>query len=232
MGTENEFIDHYHVLGLDLSRIKRDESGVPATSKTQGEASVKDAEDWSREKFLKLGIEPASQRQISSAYRRLALKFHPDKLRHQKLSDQEIAQAKERFDAITKSYTVLQNKQQKIAFDAEYLRRKQDILRQQAKTERLKKLEQELLAREREAERERVLSGGSIASRDRTLQHIQQEDRKAKRRLYEKFINTKLDVGAPEKSTRSEGKLSKEFKDFRHLYLKHEEEIIEALRAK
>ncbi|MBR0503177.1 MAG: DnaJ domain-containing protein [Paludibacteraceae bacterium] len=67
--------------------------------KTQGYASV--------QAYNTLGLlVSASENEIKSAYRKLALKYHPDRLRG-KVSEKDIRSANEKFDTITKAYDLI-----------------------------------------------------------------------------------------------------------------------------
>ncbi len=67
--------------------------------KTQGYASV--------QAYNTLGLlVSASENEIKTAYRKLALKYHPDRLRG-KVSEKDIRSANEKFDTITKAYDLI-----------------------------------------------------------------------------------------------------------------------------
>ena len=65
--------------------------------------------------YARLGLSPnASPEEVKKAFKKLALKYHPDKTRH--LNDAQQKEAQEKFKEINESYDAIMNKD-----DAEYV---------------------------------------------------------------------------------------------------------------
>lgn len=62
----------------------------------------------------------ASQSQIKTAYRKMAMKYHPDRLTRQNASPQEQKEAADKFAAISSAYALLSDLQKKAAYDHIY----------------------------------------------------------------------------------------------------------------
>jgi curved DNA-binding protein CbpA len=62
----------------------------------------------------------ASQIQIKTSYRKLALKYHPDRLTRQNASPQEQEEASNKFAAISAAYSLLSDPQRKAQYDHIY----------------------------------------------------------------------------------------------------------------
>lgn len=62
----------------------------------------------------------ASQSEIKSSYRKLAMKYHPDRLTRQKASPEEMKQTADRFSAAAAAYQLLSDPQRKKAYDHIY----------------------------------------------------------------------------------------------------------------
>ncbi|KAE8878217.1 hypothetical protein PF005_g6617 [Phytophthora fragariae] len=73
--------------------------------------------------YERLGVaRNASEREIRRSYRSLALRWHPDRIRHGSLTDQQKEVAEDIFKLLAESYEVLSNKESRCAYDA-YLNR-------------------------------------------------------------------------------------------------------------
>jgi curved DNA-binding protein CbpA len=123
-----------------------------------------------------------SREEASRAFRRLALRFHPDKLRSQRLAPAALTAAEERFAAITRANEALQDAARAAAFESAYAARRAAAERRQALDERSRALQRDLEAREAAALRARKKS--SDASAPSLLQQVQDKDRAAKVRLW------------------------------------------------
>ncbi|KAF1777354.1 Alpha/Beta hydrolase fold [Phytophthora cactorum] len=73
--------------------------------------------------YERLGVaRNASDREIRRSYRSLALRWHPDRIAHGSLTDQQKEVAEDIFKLLAESYEVLSNKESRCAYDA-YLNR-------------------------------------------------------------------------------------------------------------
>ncbi|KAG6610163.1 Chaperone protein DnaJ [Phytophthora cinnamomi] len=73
--------------------------------------------------YERLGVaRNANDREIRRSYRSLALRWHPDRIRHGSLTDQQKEMAEDIFKLLAESYEVLSNKESRRAYDA-YLNR-------------------------------------------------------------------------------------------------------------
>ncbi|GMF19566.1 unnamed protein product [Phytophthora lilii] len=73
--------------------------------------------------YERLGVaRNASDREIRRSYKSLALRWHPDRIRHGSLTDQQKEVAEDIFKLLAESYEVLSNKESRQAYDA-YLNR-------------------------------------------------------------------------------------------------------------
>ncbi|KAG6977755.1 hypothetical protein JG688_00000090 [Phytophthora aleatoria] len=73
--------------------------------------------------YERLGVaRNASDREIRRSYRSLALRWHPDRIAHGSLTDQQKEVAEDIFKLLAESYEVLSNKESRCAYDA-YLTR-------------------------------------------------------------------------------------------------------------
>lgn len=110
--------------------------------------------DSSFDPYDVLGIEAgASDSEITKAYRKLALKLHPDKIQH--LSEQEQERISNEFHAIQEARAFLlepEHAEERRAFDtkraSQRLRRQQDAMRESQMSERRKRMRDELKRKE------------------------------------------------------------------------------------
>ena len=62
----------------------------------------------------------ATQSQIKLAYRKLAMKYHPDRLTRENASPEEMKEATDKFAAIAAAYSLLSDRQRKHTYDHIY----------------------------------------------------------------------------------------------------------------
>ena len=226
------FVDHYHVLGINVIDVNGTAEEIFADfekNRTKFQNDTKSGNEGHR-KLGDLSAFLPSMRDIRSAYRRLALRFHPDKLKRQKLTAYEISHAAARFDSISKSYSLLQDEKQRDAFNTEYLRRKREDWKRKEKAHSLRLMEKDLFKREREAQLALALKQGDGRSdRDSMLNWIQQQDRQTKRTIYEKYS------GGKKSETEKHHVIGYSDDDdgifYQDLFLHHEDEILASLEA-
>ena len=71
-----------------------------------------------RDYYEVLGLSrSASEDDIKKAYRKLAMKFHPDNAKRKKLADAEVKQYEEKFKEIGEAYAVLSDPDKKRTYD-------------------------------------------------------------------------------------------------------------------
>ena len=90
-----------------------------------------------------LGVEndkdkPLTSKELSKAYRKLALLYHPDKQTKKNLSEAERKSVQARFESITQANEVLQDAGKRATFDAKYFAKRALVLRYKAQDEATK----------------------------------------------------------------------------------------------
>mmetsp|Transcript_13325 Transcript_13325/g.15232 ORF Transcript_13325/g.15232 Transcript_13325/m.15232 type:complete len:161 (+) Transcript_13325:551-1033(+) len=108
--------------------------------------------------YAVLGLEntkekPLTAKEISKTYRRLALKYHPDKQKVKEGKDYEAAVTK--FDLIAKANEILQDEKERAKFDQRYFAKMAIRDRHRALDAKTRKMTEELNTREKEFRRKR-----------------------------------------------------------------------------
>jgi len=96
-----------------------------------------------------------SKSKISRAFRRLALKLHPDKQHSKGLSSREADLIQVKFEAISRANEILQDDERRMDFEKRFLLRREDEKRRLLLDETARILESNLLQKEESIKRKR-----------------------------------------------------------------------------
>lgn len=82
---------------------------------------------------------PFTNKELSKVYRKLALKYHPDKQTQKKLTEAQRNRIQKQFEEISKANEILQDAGTRATFDAKYFAKKAILLRYKAQDKETKR---------------------------------------------------------------------------------------------
>eukprot|EP00511_Aplanochytrium_stocchinoi_P005941 CAMPEP_0204824268 /NCGR_PEP_ID=MMETSP1346-20131115/2296_1 /ASSEMBLY_ACC=CAM_ASM_000771 /TAXON_ID=215587 /ORGANISM="Aplanochytrium stocchinoi, Strain GSBS06" /LENGTH=318 /DNA_ID=CAMNT_0051951321 /DNA_START=648 /DNA_END=1604 /DNA_ORIENTATION=+ len=129
--------------------------------------------------YAVLGLEnskdaPLTTKEISTVYRKLALKYHPDKQRVKE--GKSFDEAVSKFDVIAKANDILQDEKERAKFDQKYFAKMAIRDRHKQLDEKTRIMTEELHAREKEFHKKRKEAINVAAFRKRRIKEVREKD--------------------------------------------------------
>mmetsp|Transcript_12909 Transcript_12909/g.23265 ORF Transcript_12909/g.23265 Transcript_12909/m.23265 type:complete len:197 (+) Transcript_12909:266-856(+) len=189
-------------------------------------------EEWV-DLYAVLGISDAAEngtapttKKISRAFRKLALKYHPDK--QVGLTEAEKAKVAEKFERINKANQVLQDDAKRQAFQEEYSKRRQRIIRQKQLDSESRRMELELNEKERTISRNKRKAKQEKDALYHSIQIIKEQDFLFKQKFLEEEEQANLGGAQGQMDEKDTHGVSKSDRFYDNLFRTSEDAILQA----